>query len=261
MATKTEIANLVLYKLGQTAIGDIGASSDPNATKINAIWTIITDELLTRWKWRCAIVREYKVAVSSTSITAFADYGGTVSGAVQVTSTAHGLVTGDMANIDGTTNYDADEKVTRIDDDNVYVTAAWVSDDATGTLRWTSDDYEYRYAITTQNTCLRVLSVGVSGSELTDWVREGNYILTSEEDEEVDIKYIKRITTEAEYTPNLCMAIASKIAMELALDITSSLQIYDRAEKDFDKAILRAKGTNEMEEYKEKSSTSWLDAR
>ncbi len=261
MATKTDIANLAMLMLGQSTFSDVDKDTDPNAEKVRNIWTIITDAILKKWKWRCAIVREAELDVEETSITAFADYSSTVSGAVQVTAAGHNLVTGDLANIDDTTSYDADERVTRIDDDNVYIIATWVADDATGTIRWTSEHYEYRYPIPTENTCLRILSVSVSGSELTDWVREGDYILTSDEDEEIDVKYIKRISTYTEYTPHLCEAIAARIAEVLALNITQSLKIRDDARKNYQEAILAAKQENEMEEYKEESSSSWLDAR
>lgn len=251
---------MAMLMLGQKTFGDVDASSDPNAAKVTGIWTIVTDSILKKWKWHCALVREALVPVDETTITAFADYSGTVSGAVQVTAASHGLVTGDLANIDDTSNYDADEKVTKIDDDNVYVIATWVADDATGTIRWTSEEYEYRYPVPTENTCLRVVSVSVSGTELTDWKREGDYILTNLEDEEVDIQYIKRASV-SEYSPNLCEAIAARIADVLALNITQSLKIRDDARRNYQDAILAAKQANEMEEYKEESSSSWLDAR
>ena len=68
--------------------------------------------------------------IAAQSITAFADAGG---GEVTVTIVGHGLVTGDRGVISGTTNYNATEVVTVVDDDNFKITATWVSDDATGT--------------------------------------------------------------------------------------------------------------------------------
>lgn len=196
MATKTEIANLGMYKLGQTAFDDVDTSSEPNATKVNAIWEIVTDDILTRWNWKCAKKRVAELEVDST-------------------------------------------------------------EPAFG--------YDYRYALPDGEGddpyCLKVLSVSVDGTELTDCEVEGRYVLTNQEDEEIDLLYVKRITTYSEYTPSLAVAIASKLAMELALGITQSTKIADRAERDFNNAILRAKQTNEMEEYKEKSSSSWLNAR
>jgi hypothetical protein len=69
----------------------------------------------------------------SGSISAFADYSGTVAGTVKVTTTAaHGLSTGDYITQTGTTNYNDIFQVTVIDATNYYITATWVSDDATG---------------------------------------------------------------------------------------------------------------------------------
>jgi len=70
------------------------------------------------------------------SITAFADYSGTVAGTVKVTSNAHGLTTGWPVTISGTTSYNATyTSVTVIDANNFYVTATWVANDATGTFK------------------------------------------------------------------------------------------------------------------------------
>lgn len=70
------------------------------------------------------------------SITAFADYSGTVAGTVLVTSTAHGLTTGHDVVISGTTNYNGTFTITTVDANSYYITDTWVSDDATGT--WTA---------------------------------------------------------------------------------------------------------------------------
>lgn len=77
-----------------------------------------------------------RVAGTATNITAFANYGGTVSGTVKATSASHGLVTGDMATIAGTTSYNGDFSVTKVDANNFYFTDTWVADDATGTVTW-----------------------------------------------------------------------------------------------------------------------------
>jgi hypothetical protein len=68
-----------------------------------------------------------------TNITAFADYSGTVTGTVSVTSTSHGIETGDYVTIAGTTNYNGTYAATKIDANTYYITATWVADDGTGT--------------------------------------------------------------------------------------------------------------------------------
>jgi hypothetical protein len=70
------------------------------------------------------------------TITAFADYSGTVAGTVKVTCVGHGLTTGWPVTISGTTSYNGVYSgVTTIDADNFYVTATWVADDAAGTFK------------------------------------------------------------------------------------------------------------------------------
>ena len=61
------------------------------------------------------------------AITAFANYGGTVSGTVKATCNNHGLSTGEIVTIAGTTNYNGTYKVTKIDANNFYFTATWVA--------------------------------------------------------------------------------------------------------------------------------------
>lgn len=78
-------------------------------------------------------------AGSTGPISAFADYSGTVAGTVLVTDTAHGLLTGDIVTIDGTTNYNGTFSITKVDDNTYYITDTWVADDATG--NWTMGAY------------------------------------------------------------------------------------------------------------------------
>ena len=71
---------------------------------------------------------------TSGTITAFADYSGTESGTVKATDVAHGLLTSDSITISSSTNFNATYTITKIDADNFYFTATWVSlADETGT--------------------------------------------------------------------------------------------------------------------------------
>ena len=70
-------------------------------------------------------------AITSKSITAFADAGG---GNVQVTSAAHGFSDDDIVTVSGTTNYDGTYHVQNSATNTFEITATWVSDDATGTV-------------------------------------------------------------------------------------------------------------------------------
>ena len=89
----------------------------------------------------------YKLETTDISITAFANYGTTVYGTVRAACTAHGLVTGMYVDITGTTNYNGEHYVTRIDDNYFYFTDTWVTNDgaATGTIMYKSTFYPYVY--------------------------------------------------------------------------------------------------------------------
>lgn len=69
------------------------------------------------------------------SISAFADYSGTVAGTVLVTSANHGLTNYSAVTITGTTNYNGTFAATIVNSSTFYITDTWVSNDATGT--WT----------------------------------------------------------------------------------------------------------------------------
>lgn len=71
---------------------------------------------------------------SAGAITTFADYSGTVAGAVLVSSAGHGLAMDDIITIRGTTNYNGAFLVTVVGVDSFYITDAWVADD--GASNW-----------------------------------------------------------------------------------------------------------------------------
>jgi len=75
----------------------------------------------------------YNVWMTATNITAFADYSGTVSGTVLVTSATHLIETGMSVTIAGTTNYNGFYNATKVNANTFYITATWVADDAVGT--------------------------------------------------------------------------------------------------------------------------------
>ncbi len=80
------------------------------------------------------VISFYPIPPSTTgTITAFADYSATVTGTVKVTDATHGLSTGNTITISGTTNYNGNYSITKIDDDSFYITATWV---ATETGAW-----------------------------------------------------------------------------------------------------------------------------
>jgi hypothetical protein len=73
---------------------------------------------------------------STGSITKFTDQGG---GTVRVSSTGHGLSSGDFVSISGTTNYNGVFEIQSVQTDDFDITTAFISDDATGT--WDEPSY------------------------------------------------------------------------------------------------------------------------
>ena len=72
------------------------------------------------------------VAGSTGPISAFTEYSTVVSGTTQVTDVGHGLSSGAILSISGTTSYNGIFEATVIDSDNYYIVDTFVADDATG---------------------------------------------------------------------------------------------------------------------------------
>jgi hypothetical protein len=106
------------------------------------------------------------LAISTGSITAFADAGG---GKVTVTSAAHGLSNGVQVVITGTTSYNGTFTISDVSADGTTfnITTTWVADDATGTweevgeLQSGTHKYVFTYC-DSANTALDVLDRGES---------------------------------------------------------------------------------------------------
>ena len=88
----------------------------------------------------------YKLKAGTFSITAFADYSGTVPASVKVTAASHGLKTGEYVIITGTTNFNGTYQITYIDANNFYILTTWSSTDtATGQRYYLTTFYPYSY--------------------------------------------------------------------------------------------------------------------
>ena len=107
------------------------------------------------------------VGATSGAITAFADYSGTVTGAVQVTSGTHGLSTGMRVTISGTTSYNGTFTVTRINANTFYIIDTWVADDATGTFTTLEGvncrdvQFQWTFSANAASDVMRLLSIDV----------------------------------------------------------------------------------------------------
>ena len=225
MATKVEVFNLALLRLGEALLTT--ADDDTNTGRVcRAVYPQARQESIAagpEFGWRFA-ARRGSVNVSSTAITAVADHSGTVSGTVLVTSVAHDLQDGDTATITETTSYNGDHVITRVSVDTFYFEATFVATE-TGTVQWTSDQYKFRFP---KPASLRVTSVSVGGQELTDWTREDIYLLTSQEDTTIIVKYVQDITTETLFPPHFVKVVYMNMAAHLAYDLVQRQALSDR---------------------------------
>lgn len=255
-STETQIANLSLMKMGQAVIDSIDGT-DTISVKCHTVFDQIRDELLIagpRKGWKFARMTYHGIDVNSYTITAFAAVVGSTT-TTTVTAT-HGLVAGDMVTIDGTTNYDGDYVVVSVSTTVSFViTKAFVATE-TGTAYWTSEEYTYRYAVP---TCKKVISVMVGGIELTDWIRQGDWVYTNLESDEVDMVIIKAITDVTLFPDWFVKIFSLRMAIELSYNLTQDLKAIQLFARELDFAMDKAIAMDEAEKYVKESSSSWVD--
>ena len=95
-------------------------------------------------------------------IASISDYSGTVAGTVLVTDVAHGLSTGHIVIISGTTTYDGTYTVTVVDVDTFYITHAY---GATSTGVWTTSYYKLRGTYSAKHIIAAAFTTGIVSSE------------------------------------------------------------------------------------------------
>ena len=258
MASKTNITNWAMLKVGEDIFDDVDADGTATADKVNAIYTQSLEDILDGGPekgWRFARRPYHGIDRDSATVTAIVQNGTDIT----VTGT-HALIVGDMVTLDSDTGYGGDYDVKAISTTVSFdVTATFVAT-GTGTAKWTSEEFLYRFA---RPTSIRVTEVSVGGIELTDWEREGSYILTNGEDTEVDMKYIAAAAdlTVTKFPPHFVAAFRLKLASDLAYDLTQNSKLGERLLTEYEKIVLpRAIGNDNRELHVQESSSSWIDA-
>lgn len=256
-STSTDICNLALLRLGEKVISSIDDTGDTLSVKCKLLYTQALEEMLTAGPllgWKFASRRQRKDRESMT-ITAFADL---VTGSTTTVTATHTLVAGDLVEIEGTTNYDGCYEVLTVTGTTAFsITAAFVADDATGTAKWTSEEYAYRFTIPTG---FRVSSMQQGGIELRDWVREGEYVLTNLATEDVDFRYIQSVSVTTKYPPWFTKILVLELAIQLTHTLTQDTRFVQQLEFDRDRALSKAIGMDEREQYVQEFSASWQEA-
>ncbi len=264
MATKTQIANKAMIDLGEALFTDVDTDGTNPADIFNAAWDIALPEMLEEGPekgWKFAQETFNCILRQTSSITAFADYSGTVAGTVLATDTAHPYLSGNTITIsDGSVGaYDGNEVITKVDANSYYFTADFSATE-TATASWTSEKFNFRFA---RPTSTRVTTVSVGGIEITDWTRKGEYILTNMEDTEVDMDYILHAddVTIGNFPPHFIDVMWRKMSACLAYDLVQNLTLQNTKIDVLERIYLpRAIGMDNREVFVQESSDSWQAA-
>lgn len=115
--------------------------------------------------------------------------------------------------------------------------------------------YTYRYTLPPDFLRLH------PDATVTDWQIEGGYILT-DDGAPLDIIYVKRITDTSLFDALFVDALAARIAVELAEEITQSNTKKQIADKWYGDTIREAKRVNAVERISdEMPEDTWITAR
>ncbi len=254
MSTKVQIYNLALTRLGEALLTTDSDDTNP-ADVLNAIYTPVLEDLLNQGPeegWKFANRRSNGIDRESYTITSIAQNG------TDITITAtHALIAGDSVVLSGDTGYDGSYDVTAISTTTTFdVTATFVAT-GTGTAKWTSEDFAFRYA---RPTSTRITAVRVGGIEITDWIREGEFVLTNMEDGEVDIQYIQAASavTVGNMPPHFVNVLWRKLAIHLTYNLVQNSSIQQQLITELEQIYLpRALGMDNREVFVKESSDSW----
>jgi hypothetical protein len=264
-STDVQIVNLALTRLGAKHITSL-LDGSRNATLANAIYTLIQDDVLRAQAWKFATRRadldEYHPNVLTITGITQANPG-------VVSYTGTDPVNGDEYKIESVVGMtEVNDTVFVVDGvDGALGTFQLLDTDTSGYTAYSSggtateqvphsDEWEYAYDLPTD--CLRVL--WINDDEDVEFEQTEKGLLCNEED--VGIKYIKRVTTVSLYDSTFVSAFAWRLAAELAVAITGSEKKRESSEKKYyielDRAtVLDAKESKE--DYPE--YTRYKDAR
>jgi hypothetical protein len=121
-----------------------------------------------------------------------------------------------------------------------------------------NDQYDYRYKI--PNECLRIVKVHTDGTNFTDWIRQGEYILTNQVDDEIDVEYVRRITVTGLYPPHFVKVVYMMLAYHLGFKVTQSKRHVNSLHDElYYKVLPEAIALDGQEQYVQEESSSWVD--
>ena len=250
-----------MLKVGESIFTNVDTDGTATADKVNAIWDLSLEDILDGGPekgWRFANRTYHGIDRDEIAITALAQASSTTT---TVTGT-HTLIAGDNVTLGTDLNLAGTYNVNSISTTVSFVITATFTATDTGTAYWTSEEFAYRFA---RPTSTRVTSVKVGGVELRDWIRKGSWILTNQEDTEVDMDYIyghaAATLDVANFPAHFVNALRMKLASDLAYDLVQNSALGDRILQEYLEITLpRAIGMDNREIYVQEKSSSWADA-
>ena len=225
LTTSTEIANLALQKAGEKTVTLI-TDSNERAENVNLVYQFELDKLTAKYKWRFARL-SVTLSLPTDSVTVFADHSGTVAGTVLATVASHPFETGEtVLFFDGSVgSYDGEEVITKVDANSFYFTADFVATE-TATVRWTSDEFEWRFAIPDDLTDIIQVGTGIE-----DYKVQGAYFVTNAFDNTMVLLYDQKIGDVSLMPTYFIDLLKINIAVEIAPRRTGDLAFTDRLER------------------------------
>ena len=124
--------------------------------------------------------------------------------------------------------------------------------------------FGFAYAYQLEDTVLRVLGLLSADSGIIDptlaYAVEGRQLLTDQAS--ASIKYIERITNPQLFDSRFCSALASRLASEVALQLTGSPGIKKQMMEEYHYELSAARSIDAQENPPEVYETNdWMDAR
>lgn len=242
--TQVRIYDLALTKLGITERLTLTTDSTVEAGAFNAVWSQVVNEVTELGEWRGARKR----------ITLERDYdsveGASVAEPVVIDATAHTFVDGDlvkitdvvgMVELNGNTYMVAnagdddfelyDENGTVALDGSAFT--AYVS----GGYIWRIPNHDYAYMFKLPADCLKVLDC-----EVRDWVEEGDFLLTNQESDELEILYLRYMTDVTYFSPLMVDTVATRLAVVAGPAIKADRQRIAQLDQEFAALLGMARG-------------------
>lgn len=243
-----EIVNLALVRLGSVRITSLSDGSR-NANEANAIYSMVRDEVLRSHPWKFATRRaslELKVenVLTITGITeanpGVLTYTGTdpadgdqyliesIVGMTELNDTTvmiHDVSTG------GNTFKLYDMEGNPI---NTTTYTAWSSGGTCTEVVPLSDEFSYLYVL--PSDCLRVIAI--NDDRDIEFEIDENGLMCNED--EVEALYIKQITDVTKFSPDFVDTLAWRLAQDLAIVVTGSIEKMKAAAIMLEKTMARA---------------------